>query len=315
MEGGVKLDAAATDIKRKRSWVPYAYLSPALITISLFSLAPVVYTIYLSFTNFNLNHFETFQYVGFANYKEILVGPFFQVFWPVFVWTIVYALASTLFAYIIGLFLALLLNNPRMKETNLYRAVLVIPWALPSAIAILAWQGLYNDSFGQINLFLSKIGIDKIPWLTDPDWAKMAVVITTVWLGYPFMMNVSLGALQAIPKDLYEAADIDGAGRWKKFWSVTFPGLMSSTLPLLISSFAFNFNNFGAAFLITGGGPPRMDTQFAGYTDILVSSAYNMTITFYRYDLAAALSFIIFVIVGTLSFINMKATRAFAEVD
>lgn len=306
---------ASTALKKKRSFVPYAYLSPALITIALFSLAPVLYTIYLSFTNFNLNHFEQFQFVGFENYKQILVGPFFQVFWPVFVWTFVYALTAVLFEYAIGLFLALLLNNPRMKETNLYRAFLVIPWALPAAIAILAWSGLYNDSFGQINLFLSHLGLPKVPWLNDPSWAKIAVLIATVWLGYPFMMNVALGALQSIPKDLYEAADIDGAGRWKKFWSVTFPGLMSSTLPLLISSFAFNFNNFGAAFLITGGGPPRMDTQFAGYTDILVSSAYSMTLTFYRYDLASTLSFIIFVIVGVISFINMKATRAFEEVD
>ncbi|MFC4769306.1 carbohydrate ABC transporter permease [Effusibacillus consociatus] len=307
--------AAARGRKTKYSWKAYAYLSPALITIALFSLLPVLYTIYLSFTNFNLNHFDSFQYVGFDNYKEILTGPFFNVFWPVFVWTVLYALAGTLLSYAVGLVLALLLNNTRMKESNLYRGILVIPWALPAAIAILAWQGLYNDSFGQINLFLTKLGLEKIPWLNDPDWAKTAIIITTIWLGYPFMMNVCLGALQAIPKDLYEAADMDGAGMWRKFWSVTFPGLMSSSLPLLISSFAYNFNNFGAAFLITGGGPPRPDTQFAGFTDILVSAAYNMTLVFYRYDLAATLSIIIFFIVGILSFINMKMTRAFEEVD
>nr|WP_236588324.1 sugar ABC transporter permease [Tumebacillus amylolyticus] len=286
-----------------------------MLTIAVFSLGPVIYTIYLSFTNFNLNHFDTFQFVGFDNYKAILTGPFFKVFAPVFLWTVVYALLATGMSYMVGLILAVLLNNERMKESNFYRAILVIPWALPAAIAILAWQGLYNESFGQFNLLLSKIGLDKIPWLSDPFWAKFAVILTTIWLGYPFMMNVCLGALQAIPKDLYEAADIDGAGRWKKFISVTLPGLTSSTLPLLISSFAFNFNNFGAAFLITGGGPPRPDTQFAGYTDILVSSAYSMTLTFNRYDLASALSLIIFLIVGTLSFINMKYTKAFEEVD
>ncbi|PWK06001.1 carbohydrate ABC transporter permease [Tumebacillus permanentifrigoris] len=302
-------------IKKQRPWVPFAYLSPALLTIAIFSLGPVIYTIYLSFTNFNLNHFDAFQFVGFDNYKEILFGPFLKVFLPVFFWTVLYALLSTGVGYLIGLVLAILLNNERMKESNVYRAILVIPWALPAAIAILAWQGLYNESFGQINLLLSKFGIDKVQWLSDPYWAKFAVVLTTVWLGYPFMMNVCLGALQSIPKDLYEAADIDGAGRWKKFTSVTLPGLTSSTLPLLISSFAFNFNNFGAAFLITGGGPPRTDTQFAGHTDILVSSAYSMTLTFNRYDLASALSLIIFLIVGTLSFVNMKFTKAFEEVD
>jgi arabinogalactan oligomer/maltooligosaccharide transport system permease protein len=298
-----------------KSWVPFVYLSPALTTIAIFSLLPMLYTIYLSFTNFNLNHFEEFDFVGFENYQEILAGPYFEVFAPVFIWTVLFALGATLISYVVGLMLALLLNNEHMKETNIYRAILIIPWAIPAAIAILAWQGLWNDSFGQINMLLSKIGLEKVPWLSDPFWAKVAIIITTVWLGYPFMMNVCLGALQAIPKDLYESADIDGAGRWKKFRYVTLPGLMSSTLPLLISSFAFNFNNFGAAFLITAGGPPRTDTQFAGHTDIMASAAYNMTLTFNRYDLAAALSFLIFLIVGTLSFINMKATRAFEEVD
>jgi arabinogalactan oligomer / maltooligosaccharide transport system permease protein len=305
--------AKAKRHRKRNSLLAYTYLSPALLTISLFSLIPVLYTIYLSFTNFNLNHFDVFEFVGFQNYKDILTGPFFDVFWPVFVWTFVYAALATGLAYIVGLVLALLLNNPHMKETNVYRAFLVIPWALPAAIAILAWQGLYNESYGQINTFLTTIGLGKVAWLSDPVWSKVAIVVTTMWLGYPFMMNVSLGALASIPKDLYEAADIDGAGRWKKFTSVTFPGLMNATLPLLISSFAFNFNNFGAAFLITGGGPPRADTQFAGYTDILVSSAYKMTLNFNRYDLASALSLIIFLIVGILSFVNMKATRAFEE--
>lgn len=299
---------------KRNGFVPFAYLSPALLTIAIFSIFPMLYTIYLSFTNFNLNHFDTFQYVGFDNYKEILAGPFFDIFFPVFIWTVIYALGATGFAYLAGLVLALLLNNDKMKETNIYRGILIIPWAIPAAIAILAWQGLWNDSFGQINTLLSTIGLPKVPWLTDPFWARVAITITTVWLGYPFMMNVCLGALQAIPKDLYEAADIDGAGRWKKFRYVTFPGLMSSTLPLLISSFAFNFNNFGAAYLITAGGPPG-ETQYAGHTDLLATAAYNLTMTSNRYDLAATLSFLIFIVVGTLSFINMKATKAFEEVD
>lgn len=311
----VSFMAAKSKNRRKNSWIAYAYLSPALMTITLFSLLPVIYTVYLSFTNFNLNHFDSFQYVGFDNYKQILTGPFFEVFWPVFEWTFIYATIATVLSFFVGLVLAILLNNPNMKERNLYKGILVVPWALPSVIAILAWQGLYNDSFGQINIFLAKLGVDKIPWLSDPTWARVAIIITTIWLGYPFMMNVALGALQSISKDIYEAADMDGAGRWRKFRSVTFPSLMSATVPLLISTFAFNFTNFGAAFLITGGGPPRSDTQFAGYTDILVSSAYSMTLTFNRYDLASTLSFIIFVIVASLSFINMKLSKAFEEVD
>lgn len=295
--------------------LPYAYLSPTLISLSVLSFLPILYTIYIAFTNFSLNHFQSYDFVGLANFREILAGDFKSIFLPVFGWTFVFALLSTLLTYFLGLFLAILLNNSSMRESNLYRAILIIPWGLPGAIAVLAWSGLLNESFGAINIILAELGMAPVPWSTDPFWAKISLVLVNLWLGYPYMMNVCLGGLQAIPNELYEAADIDGASWWKKLRLITIPLLSKSSLPLLISSFAFNFNNFGTAYLVTGGGPPRADTAFAGYTDILVTSAYKMTLTFYRYDMASALSLIIFIIIGTISLINMRVTRAFEEAD
>jgi arabinogalactan oligomer/maltooligosaccharide transport system permease protein len=294
---------------------PYAYLSPAILSMTVLSFAPILYTIYIAFTNFNLYHFKNYQFVGLKNFIDILAGPFKVVFAPVFIWTVIFALSATLLSYIIGLLLAVILNNKNMWETNFYRAILIIPWGLPGTIAALTWTGLLNQQYGGINLILQKLHLPMIPWLIDPFWARIAIIMVSVWMGYPFMMNASLGALQAIPPELYEVADIDGATWFQKFRMITVPMLTSSTLPLIISSFAYNFNNFGAAFLITGGGPPRTDTSFAGHTDLLVSSAYKMTMQFNRYDLAAALSIIIFLIIGTLSLVNMKMTRAFEEVD
>jgi carbohydrate ABC transporter membrane protein 1, CUT1 family (TC 3.A.1.1.-) len=233
----------------------------------------------------------------------------------VFTWTLVFAIVSTVLCYVVGLILAVLLNNRNMWETNIYRAILIIPWALPGAIAVLTWSGLLNETYGGINLILSIFNISARPWMTDPFWARVGIIIANVWLGYPFMMNVCLGGLQAISPEMYEVADLDGATWWQKLTKITIPMLMPSSLPLLISTFAYNFNNFGTAYLIMQGMPPRLDTQFAGYTDILLTSSYKMTLQFNRYDLGAALSIIIFFIVGILSYINMRMTHAFEEVD
>ncbi|MGB9678472.1 MAG: carbohydrate ABC transporter permease [Thermoanaerobacteraceae bacterium] len=299
----------------KSKLTPYGFLSPAILSMTILSFVPIIYTIYIAFTNFNLNHFKDFHFVGFKNFVDILVGPFKIVFLPVFIWTVVFATFATILSYVIGLILAVILNNKNMWETNLYRAILIIPWGLPGTIAALTWTGLLNQQYGGINLILQTFHLPMIPWLIDAFWARVAIIIVSVWMGYPFMMNASLGALQAIPPELYEVADIDGATWFKKLRMITIPMLTTSTLPLIISSFAFNFNNFGAAFLVTGGGPPRTDTSFAGATDLLVSSAYKMTMQFNRYDLGAALSIIIFLIIGTLSLINMKMSHAFEEVD
>lgn len=303
-------------MKKKNSARAYPYLLPALISILVVTCLPIIYTIVISFTNYNMYHLEHFSFVGLDNYVTVFAGNIKNVFFPVLGWTICFAILSTAGAYVIGLMLAILLNNPHMKESKIYRAILIVPWALPSTIAILAWQGLLNEQYGGINNLLHAIGIAwNVPWLTDPFWARVGIIIVNVWLGFPYMMNVCLGGLQAIPADYYEAARIDGASKFQCFQKITFPMVTRLSIPLVISTFAANFNNFGNIFMITQGGPARVDNQFAGYTDILASTTYKMTTWSNRYELSATFSVLIFIIVGTFTLLNMHFSGSFKEVD
>lgn len=303
-------------MKKKDNGRAYAYLSPALISILFVTCLPIVYTVYISFTNYNMYHLTNFTFVGFQNYLTVLTGSIKNVFFPVLGWTICFAILSTVGSYAMGLGLAVLLNNPRMRESKFYRAILIIPWALPSTIAILAWQGLLNEQYGGINNLLHLLGIaENIPWMTDAFWARVGIIIVNVWLGFPYMMNVCLGGLQAIPNTYYEAASIDGASRFQRFRTITLPMVTKLSIPLVISTFAANFNNFGNIYMITQGGPARVDNQFAGYTDILASTTYKMTTWSNRYELSATFSVLIFIIVGSFTLINMRLSGAFKEVD
>ncbi len=294
---------------------PYAYLTPAWLSLIVLSFIPIVATVIIAFTNFSLNHLNDAKWVGLQNFRLILAGPFAGAFFPLLAWTFMFAALSTVLVYALGLFLATLLNNKNMRESYVYRALLIIPWAVPGTIAVLSWSGVLNQSAGAMNAVLHLFGLQPIPWLNDPLWAKVSMIGVNLWLGYPFMMNAALGALSSIPEDLYESADLDGAGWWQKMRWITLPLLTGATLPLLISTFGYNFNNFGMVYLLTGGGPPSMTNAFVGKSDILISAAYKMTLTFNRYDLASAFSLVIFAIVAVITAVNMKATHAFEEVD
>lgn len=277
-------------MRKKKNALGYTYLAPALISILLVTCLPIIYTVILSFTNYNMYHLTDYTFVGLENYLTVFSGSIKNVFFPVLGWTICFALLSTAGSYAMGLILAILLNNPHMKESKIYRAVLIVPWALPSTIAILAWQGLLNEQYGGINNLLHTIG-------------------------FPYMMNVCLGGLQAISGEYYEAAKMDGASKFQCFKSITLPMVTKLSIPLVISSFAANFNNFGNIYMITQGGPARVDNQFAGYTDILASTTYKMTTWSNRYELSATFSVLIFIIVGTFTLINMRLSGSFKEVD
>lgn len=303
-------------MNKKNNRRAYTYLAPALISILVVTVLPIIYTVVISFTNYNMYHINDFSFVGLTNYITVFTGSIKNVFFPVLGWTIVFAVVSTLGSYAMGLGLAILLNNPKMREAKLYRAILIIPWALPATIAILAWQGLLNEQYGGINNLLHAIGITaNIPWMTDAFWARVGIIIVNIWLGFPYMMNVCLGGLQAIPHDYYEAASMDGATKFQSFRKITLPLVTKLSIPLVISTFAANFNNFGNIYMITQGGPARVDNQFAGYTDILASTTYKMTTWSNRYELSATFSVLIFIIVGTFTLIQMRASGAFKEVD
>ncbi|HEX6507671.1 MAG TPA: ABC transporter permease subunit, partial [Chloroflexota bacterium] len=250
---------------------------------------------------------------GLDNFREIKDNLQGEVL-GVVVWTVAFAAITTVLNFSIGVVLAFLLNNPNMPERSLYRTILILPWALPASIMILVWSGLLNTDYGPINILLQNLHLGKVPWLDDPNWARFSVLLVNAWIGFPFMMTACLGALQSISPDLTEAALVDGAGIITRFLRITFPLLRSATLPLVISSFAYNLNNFGAVYLLTSGGPPRLG-HIAGATDILPSYTYTLAFANQRYGLACAYAILIFFFIGTLSGLQMKFSRAFEEVD
>ena len=259
-------------------------------------------------------------WVGLKNYWSILTDPAVSgPFGRVFGWTVVFAGLSVITTFILGLALAVLLNDPYLKLRQLYRVLVIVPYAVPAFISILVWKGLLNVNLGIINHVLMQLFHLKIPWFSDPTWAKVALVLVNLWLGYPYMMIVSLGALQSIPGELYEAALVDGASWWQRFSKITLPLLLMPLAPLLIGSFAFNFNNFTLIYLLTGGGPPIPGAQTpAGATDILLSYTYNLAFkggAGNQFGLAAAVSMIIFLIIATISAINFRLSGALEDLS
>ncbi|MEG0134176.1 MAG: sugar ABC transporter permease [Clostridium sp.] len=290
------------------------FTAPTLTSMLILTVFPIVCTIIIAFTNYNIKTINKgFSFVGLKNFKDVLFGPLKEVFIPVFIWTIISATVITLGGFIVGLIYALVLSNKNMKESAIYKGFLVIPWALPAAIVTISFTGLLNSEYGAINSLLMNFNLitEPIMWLTEAGPARLAVLAISIWLGFPYMMNVCIGALAAIPETYYEAASIDGASVFQKFFKITLPSLANTAFPLLIGSWSFNFGSFTAAFLLLGGGPVRPDSPFAGYTDVLGSAAYKMTTQFGRFDLGAALSIILFIIVGTIAFFQMRASGQF----
>jgi arabinogalactan oligomer/maltooligosaccharide transport system permease protein len=277
------------------------------------TLVAIGYTVYISFTNYSLYHFTSFDWIGIANYKSIFSALDASAFGRTLLWTIAYSLLATLIAFVVGLGLALLLNDQQIKERNVYRTLLIVPWALPAAITILAWSGILNSDFGYANHLLGSLGISPVPWLSNATWAKVSVLGVSVWAGYPFMMTACLGALQSVPDELVEAAKIDGAARVSIFRFVTFPVLRSVIVPLIISTYSFNFtNNFNMIYLLTGGGPAVAGSQ-AGATDTVLSYSYNLTLTYQRYGIASAVAVTVFAIVAVTWLAQAMFTGAFKD--
>lgn len=302
---------------RKKA-VPYLYMLPGLLSMLAITFVPVIYSIYIAFTNYSTKHIVDFEFVGFKNFIRILAGVDQQHFLKVLTWTLIWAAATTLINIAAGLLLALMLNNPRIRERNVYRTILIYPWALPATLTIMAWGGLLNSNFGPVNQMLQFFNISPVPWLTDPTWARISCIMVNLWLGYPFMMSVFLGALQGIDKALYDAAAIDGASDVQAFRFITVPLLRGATLPLLISSFAYNFNGFGVIYLLTGGGPiTSINPRAPGATDILSTYMYKLAFgdVSKLYGVAAAIGIIIFFFVGGLTLINSYLTGAFREAE
>lgn len=254
--------------------------------------------------------------VGFGNFVRAVTDPTIrEPLLRVTLWTFFFAIASVFLSFTLGLALAILLNDQRIKGLKIYRSLLIIPYAFPGFLSALIWSGLLNPSFGFFNteIFHAQIG-----WLTDPWLAKFSLLFVNTWLGYPYMFLVCTGALQSIPDDVLEAARVDGATTWQIFRQIKLPLLMVPLAPLLISSFAFNFNNFNLIFMLTRGGPRfNMTGLDVGATDILISMVYKVAMGDRGRDsgLASAFAIIIFVVVGLVSYISFRKTRSLEEIN
>jgi arabinogalactan oligomer/maltooligosaccharide transport system permease protein len=250
-------------------------------------------------------------YVGFKNFSKILNDPLVRnPFLSIFVWTFAFAASCVLLSFAVGLFLAITLDKRGMRFQKLYRSILIIPYAIPGFLSLLVWGGLLNDDFGVVNNSVLHhhvpwlFGGPVVSWFSFVTWPRIAVVLVSVWLTTPYFFLVSLGALQSIPAELTEAARVDGGGAWAIFRRVTLPLLLVAVAPLMIASFAFNFNNFNNVYLLTQGGPYNGASSIAGNTDILISYTYKLAIASGKgndYGLASAVAIIIFFIVAGIS--------------
>ena len=261
-------------------------------------------------------------YVGFHNFGRILHDPLVRKpFISIFFWTFFFAAACVLGSFSLGLFLAIALDKRGMRGQRLYRSILVLPYAIPPFLSLLVWGGLLNDDFGVVNHLLSHVGVhppwlfggNVFSWLGFISWPRIAVILVSIWLTTPYFFLVALGALQSIPAELTEAARVDGGGAWQIFRRVTLPLLLVAVAPLMIASFAFNFNNFNNVYLLTAGGPYNGASSIAGNTDILISYTYKLAIASGKgndYGLASAVGIIIFFIVATISGISFWRSKS-----
>lgn len=297
---------------------PYLITFPGLLLMIFVVIFPLMFSLLLAFTNYDLYHSpprNLVDWVGLDNFRNLFTVPIWQeTFLSVFIWTIVWTVVATTLQIAVGFFLAVLVNDERLKFKKLIRTILILPWAVPAFVTILVFAAMFNDDFGAINrdIIIPLLGGDGIPWLTDPFYSRIAIIMIQTWLGFPFIFALFTGILQSISKDWYEAAEIDGASRFQKFRNITFPHVMFATAPLLIMQYAQNFNNFNIIYLFNEGGP-AVRGQNAGGTDILISWVYKLTFDTNNYAMAAVISIIMGLMVSGFAFYQFRRTRSYKE--
>ncbi|MDK1474065.1 sugar ABC transporter permease [Streptomyces sp. 549] len=296
-------------------WYAWTMIAPVALVIAVIVGYPLTRGVFLSLTDANEANVErtigvntieaTYEFVGLDNYTAILTD---SVFWDRLGWTVLWTVACVSITFTIGLTLANMLNR-RVKGRALYRILLILPWGIPAFVSVFAWRLLFNERNGLFNKVLSGGGIDSIAWLGDPFWAKVAVIGVNVWLGVPFMLVAVLGALQSIPGELYEAAEMDGAGPWQRFVNITLPGIRAVSSTVILLSTIWTFNMFPVIYLLTRGGP-------GDSSEILVTYAFRVAFLNSPRDFAtsAAWGVIILVLLAAFAVGYRRVLRKQGEV-
>ncbi|WP_256756666.1 sugar ABC transporter permease [Cohnella sp. WQ 127256] len=299
---------------------PWLLLALPILGVLFFTIMPIVFTSLIAFTNYaSPNHIppkNLVDWVGFATFKKLFtMNSWSDTFVGVFSWTLVWAVLATVTCYFGGILVALLINQTGIKLKGFWRMLFIIPYAIPQFVSLLIMRNMLNEKFGPINQYFRYFGLGGLPWLNDPFWAKVSVIVVNMWIGIPVSMVLVMGILTTIPKDLYEAAEVDGASAWMKFRNVTMPFVMFATAPILITQFAGNINSFNVIFLLTGGAPATMEYNNAGKTDLLVTWLYKLTLDFNQYNMAATVAILLFLMIAALSIGIYSRTRSYKEED
>ncbi|MBU3665115.1 MAG: sugar ABC transporter permease [Chthoniobacterales bacterium] len=274
-------------VARRRAFLSVC-LAPALVFLALAMVYPLFYNVLLSFSDAENGRIREWHYVGLRQYALVFLEP---GFWFTFCRTVVWTVVSTGLQAVIGVFLAIILNQHFVRGRSAWRALLLLPWAMPQYITALTWQGMFHGHQGTVNSFLgAAFGLPPVEWLTHPFAAFTAAIAVNVWMGYPFLMIAAFAGLRAVPPSIYESAMLEGATPWQQFTNLTLPLLRSVMLPATVIAIIWNFNSLNVVWLFTNGGEP------ADSTHILVSYVYKTAFTYYRFGWSAALSVVIFVI-------------------
>ncbi len=276
------------------------YIAPALLALAVLTFYPVFYGFWLSLTDASQTHLGDESFIGLSNFIEVFTS---EGFLKVTLFTLIWTVSNVLAHIAIGLFLAILLNDERLRGRVGYRTIMLLPWAIPSYISVLIWRGIFQPD-GLLNDLL---GTD-LNLLADPTGAQVVVILVNIWLGVPFMMMSLSGALQSIPKEMYEAAEVDGVNSWDQFRHLTLPNLKSALVPLSLLGFIWTFNMFNVIYLMTDGGPNL--GYGPGSTDILITYVYDVAFIDGKYGVAAAWSVVIFAMLLIFSWRYMKQTNA-----
>lgn len=326
---GIHVNQGVGELLRNvyKNGFPYLLIVPAYLAMIFAIIFPVLVTVFMAFMDYSIMNMppaKLLNWVGLENFLNIFtLSTFRDAFTSVLSWTIIWTLCATTLQIVLGVFTAVIANQPFIKGKRFFGVIFLLPWAVPAFITIMSFSNMFNDSIGAINTqvipflnnFIPFVDIGRIAWKTDPFWTKVAIVMIQGWLGFPYIYVMTTSILQAIPETLYEAAMIDGAGAMRRFKDITMPTVLAVAAPVFITQYTGNFNNFSMIYLFNNGGPGSAGGG-AGQTDILISWIFKLTTNNSpQYSLAAALTIIVSFIVIGVSLIVFKRTSAFNMED
>ncbi len=295
---------------------PILVSTPALLIIMFIVMVPIATTILLSFTGMDPNAQSKFPWVGFHNYTLLVTGQGLagSVFWLVLGWTVVWTIASSTLPIVVGFFLAIFVNHDRIKAKGIFRTIYILPWAVPAFITIMFFAIMFSPT-GALTQILSNTFNTRILVRTDVLLSRITLILLQTWLGSSYIFLLFTGVLQAIPGDLYEAAQIDGATAWQKLRRITVPIVLFQTAPLLVGQYTFNFNNFSIIWLFNEGGPfrPSVYGNLAGGTDILASYIFKLVMQNQFQSIGAAISIVVALGLMFFAYLGFKNSKAFKE--